>query len=179
MMAYRKQPSLGNLLGNSKITYPKIPTQSNRDPPVCKKSPAKCTRCIRISRTPALHCSRRNKDFSKLPRPRPAWITCKITNVIYCITCRKCNIQYIGQTSREFGQRIYEHVYSVAHPTTKRTPVSGHFSKNGHTSSDLKFSVVEWIKGDPSSTKPLRLKREDHWIWSFRTLHPYGLNQMM
>ena len=41
------------------------------------------------------------------------------------------------------------------------------------------FSVVEWIQKDPTSSKSFRLIRENYWIWTFRSLHPYGLNQMM
>ena len=74
---------------------------------------------------------------------------------------------------------MYEHKYDVKTFLTKKTPVSKHYNMKGHASSDMKFSVVEWINQDPESSKDFRLKRENFWIWSFRSLHPFGLNQMM
>ena len=88
-------------------------------------------------------------------------------------------MQYIGQTSRDIGIRIYEHTYSVAHPTKTSCPVGKHFAKRDHKTSDLMFAIVQWIQADPISSKSYRLKQEDFWIWSFRSLHPLGLNQMM
>jgi hypothetical protein len=55
------------------------------------------------SRLPA-----REKHFFSKWKPREKWISCELKNVIYCITCKKCQAQYIGETGRPIRQRIYE-----------------------------------------------------------------------
>ena len=178
MVAFRRRPTLRDILTSSSVQYPYQETQIT-NPQVCKKSPGRCTRCPMISREDHIICTVTNQKYDKLPRPSKGYLTCNIVNIIYCITCKKCKKQYIGQSSRALGQRIYEHIYSVRFPLLKKTPVSIHFSSTGHSVKDLKFSVVEWFKEDPISSKSRRLNRENFWIWSFRSLHPLGLNQMM
>ena len=125
-----------------------------------------------MSRAPALYCTNRKFSYTRLHRPQPGWLTCKITNVIYCITCKKCKMQYIGQTGRDIGIRIYEHVRSVAHPNKTHCPVGKHFAKKDHKTSDLMFSVVQWIQRDPISSKSYRLQQEDFWICHLdRSIH--------
>ena len=38
---------------------------------------------------------------------------CTTSNVIYCIKCSRCNLLYIGETGRRFGDRIRDHLYDV------------------------------------------------------------------
>ena len=114
-----------------------------------------------------------------ISRPPKRYLTCKISNIIYCIICKKGKKQYIGQALRTLGCRMYEHKYDVKSFLTKKSPVSKHFNMKGHASSDMKFSVVEWINQDPETSKDLGSKRENFWIRTFRSLHPFGLNQMM
>ena len=40
-------------------------------------------------------------------------ITCKSTNVIYCVTCRKCLAQYIGETDQELHARQRGHLSDI------------------------------------------------------------------
>ena len=74
---------------------------------------------------------------------------------------------------------MYEHKYSVLNPFTVKIPVSKHFSSKKYGVKDMGFSVVEWFKQDLISNKSHKLKRENFWIWTFGSLHPYGLSEMM
>ena len=40
-------------------------------------------------------------------------MTCKTSNVIYCITCTKCWEQYIGETGQEIHQRQTGHLNDI------------------------------------------------------------------
>ena len=70
-------------------------------------------------------------------------ITCEISNVIYLTSCRKCQKHYVGESSRAFRKRMYEHKASVQ-KDGQITSVSHHFKSEGHSHKDMKFSVLEW-----------------------------------
>ena len=38
---------------------------------------------------------------------------CKTKGVVYMTECQKCGIQYVGQTARNFGKRVGEHVNDI------------------------------------------------------------------
>ena len=112
--------------------------------------------------------------FRKLP-------TCELSDIIYLITCKKCNKYYVGETSRPFRKRMYEHRLSVSQPRENRiTPVSKHFTEKGHSVKDMQFSVLEWCSlkyHKPDSNH--RKMREKWWMWNIGAIHPIGINQFI
>ena len=40
-------------------------------------------------------------------------MTCKSSNVIYCVTCQKCKEQYIGETEQEIHERQRGHLSDI------------------------------------------------------------------
>ena len=79
--------------------------------------------------------------FIKLPKH----ISCELSDIVYLITCKKCQKYYVGETGRAFRSRMYEHILSVKKPKENRiTPVSKHFTDKGHSVNDLRFSILEW-----------------------------------
>jgi hypothetical protein len=40
-------------------------------------------------------------------------MNCITKNVIYVVTCKKCELQYVGQTSRRLKDRALEHRLSI------------------------------------------------------------------
>ena len=107
---------------------------------------AKCNCCPFIKRrNREILSSHLNEVFKCDHLPPNNYISCEISNVVYCITCNKCKDQYVGETIRKFRDRIYEHKYSVRiNSANKSTPVSLHFNKRGHKISDMMFQVLEW-----------------------------------
>ena len=106
-------------------------------------------------------------------------VSCKSKNIIYLLTCRSCNQQYVGETTTSFNLRMNTH----------RTSVSGceHVIDHKKICTGCKFSyqILEKLAGtgyndddivDCDITK-LRQTREDFWIKRLRTLYPYGLNE--
>ena len=64
-------------------------------------------------------------------------------------TCKKCGLQFVGETKRPFSNRIYEHTRSVLMDKEKvSTPVSRHFPQNNHSVIDMEFSVPHWMGND-------------------------------
>ena len=51
-----------------------------------------------------------------------------------------------GKSSRGIRNRIYEHISSVKlKHKNKTTPVSRHYSENGHNDRDMMFTIIEWL----------------------------------
>jgi hypothetical protein len=78
-------------------------------------------------------------------------ISCRSSNLIYCITCRKCKKQYVGQTSLKLKSRFVHHFYTVDRPDTSK-PVGKHFSQLDHDGiADMIIHVLEFISLPPTS----------------------------
>ena len=60
---------------------------------------------------------------------------CKTRNVVYCITCEKCKLQYIGQTTRSLNERVREHIGYI---------------RNLHTNCSLQENILTFL--DMNST---------------------------
>ena len=70
-------------------------------------------------------------------------VTCKLSNVSYLISCKKCQKPYVSEISRAFRKRMYGHKSSVQIDGLI-TPVSRHFKSEGHNHRYMVFSVLEW-----------------------------------
>ena len=98
--------------------------------------------------------------------------SCISSNIVYCISCTKCGLLYIGSTVRRLGDRFVEHL-RLTRLKNQYFPVSVHFNRNGHNS-HMSVSVICQVLG---SSEQLRLK-EERIIFHLGTLHPYGMNRM-
>ena len=146
LIGFRRLPNLSDLLTSNKITYsPKLPTNTkNTSPPVCTRL-GKCTYCPKLHKEYSFissHTHKKEHLYKNLP-PKPR-LKCELYNVIYLIHCMKCQKQYIGETGRPIKNRIYEHIASVKNnKKTLITPVSKHFTSEGHTHKHMRFSVID------------------------------------
>ena len=105
-------------------------------------------------------------------------ISCRSSNLIYCITCRRCGLQYVGQTLRRLKDRVGEHFTSVDNTDQTKT-IGRHFSKTDHNGIlDIEISVLEFIKKPPKSEAAaiIRDRIERRWIQLLRSRAPQGLN---
>jgi len=100
----------------------------------CFKCTAKCDLC----------CSylRESNCFTSTSTSRTYPITqilnCKSKNVIYLVTCKKSNVQYVGSTSNKFKICFHNHKSSMI--TKRRTcEVAIHFNKEPHALADFEF----------------------------------------
>ena len=84
-------------------------------------------------------------------------ITCGDTNVIYCIECEKCGLQYVGKTKNSFKLRCSQHSYAVKSYDAKEDkhsgPVAEHFNRPGHSKENMLFFALERVV----STDPIIL----------------------
>ena len=119
-------------------------------------------------------------------------VNCNCSNVIYLITCRKCRLQYVGETVQLLRERIAKHFSCMKHPENDNSCriLSEHFSKGKCKGASFSVNIIEKLPGDgrshsdtnntkgkpdPAITR-LRRKKETDWMLKLRTVYPYGLN---
>ena len=99
---------------------------------------------------------------------------CHSKNPIYLIVCKKCHLQYSGETKCPLNNAvsILNH-----HQLSTTTPVSLHFTDQaGHSINDVRLIPIELIRSKHDS---VRKTREAHLINNYKakTLHPFGINR--
>ena len=123
-------------------------------------------------------------------------ISCQSNNLIYCLTCTKCNVQYVGQTKNRLEDRFVVHFNHIAptKPPRKRTkpktsqtqikskyddPIGRHYKSTPHNGlNDVQIHILHFIDAPSNSipAKALRDNLERKWIHRLKTLSPLGLN---
>lgn len=102
-------------------------------------------------------------------------LTCASKNIIYLITCNRCNLQYVGETTRALRERLTDHRSNIK--TRRESPISIHFSSPLHSIQDLRIIAIEKIP-DQKNSLLSRKDRENYWIRKLSTAHPQGLNDL-
>ena len=107
-------------------------------------------------------------------------LDCHSQNIVYLLTCNKCNIQYVGETVQQAHNRINGHrtgqvfcVHLIGHRSTK---CEGH---------DFSYQILEKFQGTGydedgrvcSDMTKIRVAAEIAWMKALRTIYPYGLNE--
>ena len=72
---------------------------------------------------------------------------CKTENVIYLISCKKCNLQYVGQTSQPVSRRMNSHRFDICNfedPLFSST-VATHFNSDHHSICDFSFMPIDVV----------------------------------
>ena len=92
--------------------------------------------------------------------------------------CRICRIHYIGKSKTEFNIRLNNHRKDVNRQNAPQA--DQHFKLPNHIfNQHARFTLIEQLDNMriDKDLATLRLKkREDFWIETLKTLHPYGLN---
>ena len=99
--------------------------------------------------------------------------SCKTSNIIYLIQCRRCGLQYVGETGQPLHYRMNGHRFDISHGRIDESPVAAHFNSEGHSETDLSVMVIDvcWKKDTI-----LRKIRESRWIRTLDTSWPSGMN---
>jgi hypothetical protein len=120
-----------------------------------------------------------NRNF-RIINHNPKPLTCSSSNIIYLISCSRCGIQYVGETSQKLNLRMNNHRSAIR--AFKNTILAEHFRGEGGCC--INHCIVQPIEqidyiGSSEDQKKKRLERETFWIKELRTLTPYGLNDRL
>ena len=102
---------------------------------------------------------------------------CNSRNVVYLLTCKICEKQYVGSTVTKFRSRFNQYksninLYGKGQRGFMQEPLIEHFFSNKHNGShkDIKVQIIDYC--DPNNPE----RREDFWIYHLDTIYPRGLN---
>ena len=110
-----------------------------------------------------------------------ASLNCITENVIYLISCKQCDLQYIGETKNSIQKRFTGH-RSLINSGKSNQLIHNHFHKENHDLSNCVIIPIEKIEATGLNEKELtrlRLDREKFWIQTLQTSYPLGMNIRM
>ena len=137
-VAYSRNRNLKDIICRARL-YPTISSRPRRE----RLGWHKCNSCITCthSRNMTSFKSYATGEIINISQN----LTCTDTNVIYCIQCDKCGMQYIGKTKNQFRTRMIQHRNSIGSSTSS---VALHFEKKGHSSHNFICFAIEKVLGD-------------------------------
>lgn len=171
--AFRRTKNLKELLAPSKLKIYDNSSGNQVEQKGCFKCKTRCDLCQHFFEESDSFKSFTTGHSYKIKE----WTTCSSTNVIYLVSCYKCNVQYVGSTCNSFKVRFRNHKSAMIN--NKNTcEVAIHFNQAAHSMSDFKFTCIEQILNhNNSDINSKLLTREAYWMTQLRTLQPYGLNK--
>ncbi|XP_053314288.1 uncharacterized protein LOC128480756 [Spea bombifrons] len=98
-------------------------------------------------------------------------VTCTTKSVIYLVTCKKCEVQYVGQTSNCIRRRFVDHMSTIKCKKPLSLPM--HFNKADHSEQDISLLVIQKVEN-----KERLREKEQYWIKELDTMEPKGLNRI-
>ena len=164
LTAFRRQKNLRDHLIRAKVpSEPKpYPQRKQRGMRKCGKN---CTACPYIREVKSLNINNTEWKINQS-------LDCNISNCVYLIQCKKCNMKYVGETKRILKFRLADHRGYVNN--LDETQATGkHFNSPGHSLSDLSIVILEKVR---SSDDLYRKEREKYFIRKFNTYYK-GLNR--
>ena len=169
LVAYRRPPNLRDKLIRAKLPKPSAtrPKRSNRGMKKCFKFGKGCPVCPFVNQCTLVKSSQTN-----IAAEINTSVNCQDNNIIYCVSCQQCSLQYIGTTQRTFQERISEHRDYIKNKDMSQ-PVGNHFNLRGHNLSDMRATIVEKVF---STDKFIREEKESMWIRKFNSKYK-GMNK--
>ena len=165
LIAYKRPPNIKDKLIRAKIP-PKVPSKPKRDLPGMKKC-LQCPICpfVQPGRSVKSTASQYTVDINTA-------VNCLSRNIVYCIGCKRCQQQYIGESERSLKERFSEHRGYVNNKyLTKATGY--HFNQAGHNISDMTVTIIEKVH---NKDELFRKEREKFFIKKMNTKYK-GMNR--
>lgn len=165
LVAYRRPANLKDKLVRAQI--PPTHSRPTRKVPGMKKCRFDCLTCPYVQTGQLVKSSASSYKHDILMQ-----VDCQTKNVVYCLTCNKCQEQYIGETEKTLAIRFSQHRGYVRNRDTQKA-TGEHYNKAGHKISDMKITILEkLVSKDPQ----LRKIRESYYIQKFNTRYK-GMNK--
>lgn len=175
----RRPPNLKSTLVRSRTDY--HPSNSSSQDPhdalsrrtynICTTK--ECRYCSRLDLSGTITSNTTGRSYSTKTN-----VSCKSSNLVYCLECTRCHTQYVGQTERKLMARACDHFAKITHSKLD-TDMGKHFCNPPHQGlDDVRLYVLDFIHCYPQSATAEKLRDfiETRWIHRLRCLAPLGLN---
>ena len=128
---------------------------------VSKCGKPRCKTCKHVVECNSNTTGKKNKNNKKSKEDA---LTCATQNIILLISCKKCGIQYVGETSQVLGNRLY----NIRQKLRQMCDLFlyQHFCSNGHED-DIAITPKEEVFLEDRECLSLAskwLQREEYWI---------------
>lgn len=164
ILAYRRPKNLRDYLVHSSFV-----DRTDHFSQACGRR--RCSHCKNIIKTDVFTSTNTQAPF----KMRYA-TSCTSQNVIYLIECKRCKMQYIGQTNQQVSKRMNSHRFDINNydGSGYGTNVALHFNSDSHSLDDFSFVPIDVVNKEMD-----RLCKETYWIHKLDTLHPKGMNSKL
>ncbi len=149
MFGYRWCANLRDLLVSAKIKQNRRfePRQKPNSQTYNSCKTKNCRYCTCLDTTGTIVSTSTGRKFQSRIN-----LTCKSTNLIYCITCKACKLQYVGQTKGTIMDRFKAH-FGVVNRRDMKEDIGLHFNgPNHHGISDMTIHALHFIYAPPRRT---------------------------
>ena len=166
MVAYKRPANI-----RDKLIRSKVPEKGTKR---VKRKQTGCRKCNNCNVCPFMqNCKVVKSSATDFNVEIEGEVNCQTKNVIYCITCKKCKEQYVGETERIAKDRFREHIGYVRNEQLEKA-TGFHFNQKGHSIADMEFAIIEKVfSKDPR----VRKERESLFIKNFNVKHK-GINKI-
>jgi hypothetical protein len=125
-MGFRRVSNLRDMLIRAKLSQDNGPRTQSPTPTHACLSPRTCRYCPKLVTTGHITSKATGRSYKTKTK-----VTCRSNNVIYCIKCTRCLLQYVGETKRNVMERFQEHFYHITKSHHTDT-IGHHFNSHGH-----------------------------------------------
>ena len=171
----RRNKNLRDILVKAKLTPPN--TKNTTDQPmVAHSNPCKtptCRYCPKIDTSGRITSTYTGRSYQSRIR-----VDCKSNNLIYCITCKICKLQYVRMTKNRLMDRFQAHFYNITSNKTEHA-IGRHFNLPSHNGiNDVTIHILDFIHMNAAKPDSEHLRRytENNWQHRLHTIAPLGLN---
>ena len=115
--------------------------------------PNTCRYCPKLNTDGRILCSASGRTYASRYN-----VCCSSSNLIYCITCKRCGIQYVCQTKCELKVRFSAHFLKIS-KNGPESEIARHFNRGFHKGlDDVSIHVVDFIFAEPDSVRAKYLR---------------------
>jgi len=133
IVAYRRDKNLSDILVHS------AEPQERKPPGTTTCDRHVCRTCQHVSYAPSINGNTGSFNIHQS-------FDCTSRNIIYAVTCSKCDKLYIGETKRRLGDRFVEHL-RYATNNNRDTPITRHYNDSPHVPSDIRVTGLLHTSG--------------------------------
>ena len=166
-------PGLKEMRRNAHILTP--PQQPHR---ASKCGSSRCTTCPNVMEGTTFTSTATGREYQLQHN-----LNCKSKEIVYLITCLRCNLQYVGETSKPLHERMWKYRNKISQQRydPKLTLIEQHFRPEHDHEGMEDFAIMPIdlrvnATGNTIYGDYIRQQREQFWIKTLQTKEPHGLN---